>query len=132
MPEGFSKTDMGGLNALSVPNGRFITYTRGAGSYELLLTNFVDGTDAAWFDFYVESPEAVSVAMVHPRDGLAANGIDWEDREDDLGDEVHIAIGDEARDGEDGPFGVISMSREAAALVAKDIMFMLEATDKEK
>lgn len=56
---------MGGLSALSFPNGKFITYTRNSDSYELLLTNFVDGTDAAWFDFYVERPSAVGVELVH-------------------------------------------------------------------
>lgn len=121
---------MGGLNALSFPNGKFITYTRNSDSYEMLLTNFVDGTDAAWFDFYVERPSALSVAVVHPRDGLTANGVDWDDREDDLGDELHITIGDEAKDGDsDGPFGVISLPREAAARLAEDLLYMLKITE---
>jgi hypothetical protein len=121
---------MGGLNALSVPNGEFITYTRGCSSYELLLTNFIDGTEATWLDLYVETPDAVGVSLVHPRDGLAANGIDWDEREDDLGDEVHIIIGDEEKDGEAGPFGVISMSRDVAAQIADDIIYMLKVTEK--
>lgn len=121
---------MGGLNALSFPNGKFITYTRNSDSYEMLLTNFVDGTDAAWFDFYVERPSALNVTMVHPRDGLTASGVDWDDREDDLGDELHITIGDEAKDGDsDGPFGVVSLPREAAARLAEDLLYMLKITE---
>ena len=104
--EGLAKTDIGGLNALSVPNGKFITYTRGSGSYEMLLTNFIDGTDAAWLDFYVESPSAVGVALVHPRDSLSDGSVDWEGRDDEFGDDFHIVVGDEAADGEDGPFAV--------------------------
>ena len=130
--QGLSKTPMGGLSALSFPNGKFITYTRNSDSYELLLTNFVDGTDAAWFDFYVERPSAVAASLVHPRDGLTAAGVDWDDREDDLGDEIHVLIGDDKTDGTDGPFGVISMSREAAKQLADDINYMLQSTDKEK
>ena len=130
--QGLSKTPMGGLNALSFPNGKFITYTRNSDSYELLLTNFVDGTDAAWFDFYVERPSAVGVALVHPRDGLAAAGVDWEDRDDDFGDEFHVVIGDETKDGEEGPFGIISMPREAAKQLAEDIEYMLQITEKGK
>lgn len=133
LPSGFAKTDIGGLSALSVPNGRFITYTRHSESYELLLTNFVDGTDAAWLDFYVENPSAVGVSLVHPRDGqLAAGEIEVYDQDEDFGDELHIVIGDEAKDGEDGPFAIISMSREASKQLADDINYMLQFSQREK
>ena len=130
--QGLSKTPMGGLSALSFPNGKFITYTRNSDSYEMLLTNFVDGTDGAWLDFYVERPSAVGVALVHPRDGLAYNGVDWDDREEDFGDEVHVVVGDENKDGDEAPFAVFSMPREAAKQLADDINYMLQISEKGK
>lgn len=125
----FIKTQVGGLNALSMPNGEFITYSRAAATYELLLTNFVDGTETAWFDLYVEDEGSIDVMAVHPRDGLAANGVDWDDREEDFGEYIHLAIGDSEKDGEDGPFAAIALHRDLAKKLAHDILEVLKATE---
>lgn len=127
--EDFIKTQVGGLNAVVMPGGEFIMYSRAAAAYELLLTNFVDGTDTAWFDLYVEDEGSVEVMAVHPRDGLAASGIDWDERDEDFGEYIHLAIGDSEKDGEDGPFGVVSLHRELAAKLAHNILEVLNATE---
>lgn len=127
---GLTKTPMGGLDAISVPNGEFITYSRSSDAYELLLTNFVEDTGHAWFDFYVENQKALEVTLVHPRDGLAANGYDWDDREDSPGDFIHVSVTGE-EDGEAAPFGVITFTRSGAAKMALEIIDMLKATEKE-
>lgn len=117
---------MGGLNAITIPSGTFITYSRSAeGSYEMLLTNFVDGTDAAWLDLYVDGSDAVGASLVHPRDGLDV-------RSEGFGEEVHLIIEDKAKDGDAGPFAVVSLSREAAGQLADDINYMLEISKEDE
>lgn len=128
--ENLIKVPMGGLNALSVADGNFITYSRSCDSYELLVTNFLDDSGTAWLDFYVEDGKSVDVLAVHPRDGLAANGIDWDEREDDFGDEIHLVVGDESKDQDGEPFAVVTLPREVAVKLVQDIVEVLQITEK--